>query len=202
MFDSRATNRSPLPSAWIGAARQCWPAGSRSPPPHVRFAMRSSATLSQQRDASAVVVLVEATDKAVDNAAGNAGEKSDSSTVRRQSFRIHAVLKGKKRLGDVESLRVAADAPLKEGSLAIAARLGRRRRRGRSICNGPPFRSTKSAYGYFFREPPLSDAQSRAAQVFCPLSRASQSAGGRRRAAGICPCFVRRHGSGGANVWT
>jgi hypothetical protein len=155
MFDLRATNRPPLPSAWIGASAAMLAGWLTVAAAACPFCSAVRATLAQQRDASAVVVLVEATDKATDNATRKAGDKSDSSTARRQSFRIHAVLKGKKRFGEAESLRVAVDAPIKEGSLAMLLGSGADDAAVEDLqWTAVPL--DESAYAYIFREPPLS----------------------------------------------
>ncbi len=63
-------------------------------------------TLAQSREAATVVVLGEATD-------APAGK-----TAAPQTFRIHTALKGPKRVSG-ETLRIAADAPVKSGTLAL-----------------------------------------------------------------------------------
>ncbi len=155
MFDSRATNRPPLPSAWIGAGAAILAGWLTVAAVACPFCRAVRATLAQQRDASAVVVLVEATDKATDKASETAGGKSDSSATRRQSFRIHAVLKGKKRLGEAESLRVAADAPIKEGSLGMLLASGADDASVQDL-QWTAIPLDESAYAYVFREPALS----------------------------------------------
>ncbi|HEX3998172.1 MAG TPA: hypothetical protein VHX65_06455 [Pirellulales bacterium] len=103
-------------------------------------------TLAQQRDASAIVVLAEAVDKP----SGAPG----SSDTRRQTFRVHSLLKGGKRLGKIESLRIVPDAPVKEGSLSLL--LGS----GADDTSLDQFQWTaipldETAYAYVFREPAL-----------------------------------------------
>jgi hypothetical protein len=99
-------------------------------------------TISQQRDSAAIVVLAEAIDK------------PDTAASRRQSFRIHAVLKGKKRLDAAESFRISPDAPLKEGSLGLL--LGS----GADDATVDQLQWTaipldEAAYAYVFRQPSL-----------------------------------------------
>jgi hypothetical protein len=99
-------------------------------------------TLSQQRDAAAVAVLAEAVDK------------PDSTSSRRQSFRIHSVLKGKKRLGSTDSLRIAPDAPLKEGSLGLLLAAGGEDATVDQL-QWTAIPLDETAYAYVFRQPTL-----------------------------------------------
>ncbi len=71
-------------------------------------------TLAQQRDAAAAAFIAEA------GAVAAATEKgSASSSTVQQSFTLHNVLNATERLRKTESLTVATDGPLKEGTLAL-----------------------------------------------------------------------------------
>jgi hypothetical protein len=103
-------------------------------------------TLAQQRDSATVVALAEALD--------NPTDKSNSIAARPQSFEIHAVLKGKKRLANGAELHLAADAPVAKGSLALLLASG---------TDDAPLAQLQwtavpldeTAYAYVFREPTL-----------------------------------------------
>lgn len=99
-------------------------------------------TLSQQRDAAAIVVLAEALDK------------PEAGASRRQSFRIHAVLKGKKRLDSTDSLRIAPDAPLKDGSLGLLLGSGADDAAVDQL-QWTAIPLDEAAYAYVFRQPSL-----------------------------------------------
>lgn len=99
-------------------------------------------TLSQQRDTAAVVVLAEALDK------------PDASANRLQSFRIHSVLKGKKRLSSADSLRITPDAPLKEGSLGLLLASGTDDATIDEL-QWTAIPLDETAYAYVFRQPSL-----------------------------------------------
>jgi len=71
-------------------------------------------TVAQQRDAASASFIAEA--GAADSAAQSGGAKSSAA---RQFFTIHTVLKAPERLRKTESLNVATDGPLKEGTLAL-----------------------------------------------------------------------------------
>ncbi len=115
-------------------------------------------TLAQQRDSASVAVLAESLDDKPSATAASAAE-------RRQSFRVHSMLKGQKRIGTSDSLSIVPDAPVEKGSLVLLLGSG---------ADDAPLRQLtwtaipidESAYGYIFREPTVALPQSERLKYF------------------------------------
>jgi hypothetical protein len=151
MFAASSTRRAVFADFWTGCSAAMlvgWLSVAAQACP---FCNAVKPTLAQQRDAAAIVVLAEATDKSVKDAVRSTG-KPDPNAGRRQSFRVHSVLKGKKRVGDGDSLRIAADAPLQQGSLGLLLATGADDAPHDQL-QWTAIPLDEAAYAYVFREP-------------------------------------------------
>ena len=119
---------------------------------------RRSSDAGPARDSASVAVLAESLDDKPSATAASAAE-------RRQSFRVHSMLKGQKRIGTSDSLSIVPHAPVEKGSLVLLL--------GSGADNAPLRQLTwtaipihESAYGYIFREPTVALPQSERLKYF------------------------------------
>lgn len=115
-------------------------------------------TIAQQRDSASIAVLAESLDDKPPATASSAAE-------RRQSFRVHSILKGGKRIRAGDEIGIVPDAPVEKGSLVLLLGSGNDDAAINQL-SWTAIPVDESAYGYIFREPSVALPQSERLNYF------------------------------------